>query len=120
MSYHIAYQLYLIVLHMPYIIPHIIYYVLCIIPYTIYHLLCQATNALDKPRTIAIPLCGVGVSMVVKDPGTEWDLRLHSLIKADALGKVNGLVPLMHESWLMTFGSGECSVPKAMYCIKVW
>jgi hypothetical protein len=38
---------------------------------------------------------------MVKDPTTEWDMRLMAFLKNAALGKKNGLQPLFYEEWMM-------------------
>jgi hypothetical protein len=59
-------------------------------------------------------MCGAPVSIIVKDPTTEWDLRLYSVVKEASLGKKNGLLPLFYEEWLLDYEEGTCSVPQAI------
>ena len=72
---------------------------------------------LEKSRTVLLELCGVKMQVAVKDPVTEWDLRLQTFLKSQALGRKGGLEPLLHEEWLMTFDTKlDCGVPEdSMY-----
>jgi hypothetical protein len=75
----------------------------------------QAMGALERTRTITLKLNRQTVSIVVRDPTNEWDLRLQAAIKAAALGAKDGLEPLPYEAWLMDFSTSECcSVPEAL------
>lgn len=70
-------------------------------------------NALERNRTITLVIRGVQIQIPVKDPTTEWDLRLQACIKNHALGTKGGLEPLLWEKWLMQFDADEvCKVPR--------
>lgn len=72
----------------------------------------EASNALDRSRTIHLTMCGATMQMSIKDPTTEWDLRLHAMIKQAALGKKGGLKPMMYEEWLLCYDNGDNTVPE--------
>ena len=73
----------------------------------------QAMGALERTRTIALKLGMQKIAIVVRDPTSEWDLRLMAAIKSAALGAKGGLDPLPHEKWLMDFSEVKtCSVPE--------
>ena len=73
----------------------------------------QAMNALERTRTISLTLNTQKIGIVVRDPTSEWDMRLMTGIKNAALGAVNGLEPLIHERWLMDFSQvPACEVPE--------
>ena len=75
----------------------------------------QAMSALERTRTITLKLNLQQVGIVVRDPTSEWDLRLMAAIKSAALGAKGGLEPLPYEEWLMDFSAvPACSVPDAL------
>lgn len=75
----------------------------------------QAINALERTRTINLKLNTQTISIVIRDPTSEWDLRLMNSIKTAALGASGGLEPLAYEKWLMDFSSvPPCSVPEEL------
>ena len=73
----------------------------------------QAMNALERTRTISLTLNTQKISIVIRDPTSEWDMRLMTGIKNAALGAKNGLEPLPYERWLMDFSQvAACEVPE--------
>ena len=72
----------------------------------------QAMNALERIRTISLTLNTQKVNIVIRDPTSEWDMRLVTGIKNAALGAQGGLEPLPYERWLMDFLQvPACEVP---------
>eukprot|EP00972_Heterocapsa_arctica_P017753 2622659-Heterocapsa_arctica.AAC.1 len=68
---------------------------------------------MEKSRVIHLKIKGQAIAIKVKDPTTEWDLRMHAALKDAALGAEGGLPPLLHEQWLMDFkATTACTVPK--------
>ena len=51
----------------------------------------QAMNALERTRTISLTLNSQKISIVIRDPTSEWDMRLMTGIKNAALGAKGGL-----------------------------
>jgi hypothetical protein len=75
----------------------------------------EARNALERNRDIQVFIKGCAITIQVKDPTQEWDLRLQARIKDEALGKHLGIKPLLHESMLMDLGCKESSqVPEEL------
>ncbi len=73
----------------------------------------QSSDALDRPRTINLVICGARIQLQVKDPTTEWDLRLQAFLKDQAIGRIGGLPPLLHEEWLMEYEvEAKCTAPQ--------
>jgi len=73
----------------------------------------QAMNALERTRTISLQLNTQKIGIVIRDPTSEWDIRLMTGIKNAALGAKGGLEPLVYESWLMDFSQvPACEVPE--------
>lgn len=46
-------------------------------------------------------VCSQRITLTVKDPTTEWDMRLMAFLKNASLGTDGGLEPLLHEQWMM-------------------
>jgi hypothetical protein len=68
---------------------------------------------LERTRTIVVHICSQRIALTVKDPTTEWDMRLMAFLKNAALGKKNGLAPLFYEEWMMhTDPEAENPVPE--------
>jgi hypothetical protein len=61
----------------------------------------EARNALERSRDINVWIKGCLITLAIKDPTQEWDLRLQARIKDAALGQHFGLKPLVHETMLM-------------------
>ena len=61
----------------------------------------EARNALERSRDINVWIKGCLITLPIKDPTQEWDLRLQARIKDAALGQHFGLKPLVHETMLM-------------------
>ena len=61
----------------------------------------QARSALERNRDIKVMIKGCTITIAIKDPTQEWDLRLQARIKDAALGQHLGLKPLLHETMLM-------------------
>ena len=61
----------------------------------------EARNALERNRDINVWIKGCFITIAIKDPTQEWDLRLQARIKDAALGQHFGLKPLLHETILM-------------------
>ena len=59
----------------------------------------EARNALERSRDINVWIKGCLITLPIKDPTQEWDLRLQARIKDAAVGF--GLKPLVHETMLM-------------------
>ena len=73
----------------------------------------QAMNALERTRTISLTLNTQKIGIVIRDPTSEWDMRLMTGIKNAALGAKGGLEPLIYERWLMDFSQvPACKVPE--------
>jgi hypothetical protein len=80
----------------------------------------QSSDALDRPRMITLVICGARIQLQVKDPTTEWDLRLQAFLKDQAIGRKGGLPPLLHEEWLMEYDAeAKCVVPKERSSIHI-
>jgi hypothetical protein len=56
---------------------------------------------MERSRIINLHIKGQNISIKVKDPTTEWDLRLQAAVKHASIGAEGGLPALLHESWLM-------------------
>ena len=61
----------------------------------------EARNALERNRDINVWIKGCFITIAIKDPTQEWDLRLQARIKDAALGQHCGLKPLLRETMLM-------------------
>ena len=61
----------------------------------------EARNALERSRDINVCIKGCLITLAIKDPTQEWDLRLQARIKDAALGQHFVLKPLVHETMLM-------------------
>lgn len=61
----------------------------------------QASGSLKQKRDIDIQMCGATLRVQVKDPSTEWAMRLAGRLKQESLGKVGGLDPMLHEEWIL-------------------
>lgn len=65
-----------------------------------------------QSRTVHIPFGQATISIVVKDPSSEWHLRLCGAMKVAAIGLKGGLPQLMHEEWFLSSQACEqCPVP---------
>ena len=67
----------------------------------------EARNALERSRDINVWIKGCLITLAIKDPTQEWDLRLQARIKDAALGQHFGLKPLVHETMLMNLMDGK-------------
>ena len=67
-----------------------------------------------QSRTVHIPFGKATIDIVVKDPSSEWHLRLCGAMKEAAIGLEGGLPQLMHEEWFLDSPTkGEvCTVGK--------
>jgi hypothetical protein len=73
----------------------------------------QEMGALERNRTIQLKIKGQAINIDIKDPTTEWDLRLMARLKDASLGAPGGLTPMVHETWLMDLeGQAQSPVPK--------
>ena len=67
----------------------------------------QAAGSLQQKRDIQIQMCGATLRVEVKDASTEWAMRLAGRLKQESLGKVGGLIPMLHEEWILDLPSPD-------------
>jgi hypothetical protein len=67
----------------------------------------QASGSLKQKRDIDIQMCGATLRVEVKDASTEWAMRLAGRLKQESLGKVGGLIPMLHEVWILELPSSD-------------
>lgn len=79
------------------------------------YFLCQAATSLKRARTITLEMGGLSLNIVVKDPTTEWELRLFAWLKDRAI--MSGVIPRMpFEDWLCK-PVDKCLAIKMEQCI---
>ena len=61
----------------------------------------QAGKSLVQSRTVHIPFGKGTIDIAVKDPSSEWHLRLCGAMKVAAMGLEGGLPQLMREEWFL-------------------
>ena len=64
----------------------------------------EHNSALMKKRLIEVPLWGVDIPITVHSPRVEFDYRCKAHLKANALGRKDGLALLVFESWCFPHG----------------
>ena len=65
-----------------------------------------------------IPFGKATIDIVVKDPSSEWHLRLCGAMKVAAIGLEGGLPQLMHEEWFLEAATKDAVCPVAQEHLK--